>query len=131
MSCYNLFLTRSCSDVYLVPNLHHGAGTGDLYEPIIFPNDFWHLRSQYFEINETTTTVPLNIVFQPMSYFTFQLFASMGHGFNEAAKQQGASSGAEIDEIKRMLVETNPWFLGLTAVVSILHVVLVIYVSHI
>jgi len=53
----------------------------------------------------------------------FQLFASMTHGFNEAAKQQGQSSGAEIDEVKRMLLETNPWFLGLTAFVSILHVV--------
>lgn len=46
----------------------------------------------------------------------------MGHGFNEAAKQQGAGAGAELDEVKRMLVETNPWFLGLTALVSMLHV---------
>ena len=47
----------------------------------------------------------------------------MSHSFAEAAKQQGATSGGELDEIKRMLVETNPWFLGLTALVSILHVV--------
>jgi len=47
----------------------------------------------------------------------------MTHGFKEAAKQQGQASGAELDEIKRMLIETNPWFLGLTALVSILHVV--------
>lgn len=50
----------------------------------------------------------------------------MTHGFNEAAKQQGQSSGAEIDEVKRMLLETNPWFLGLTAFVSILHVLWVL-----
>lgn len=58
-----------------------------------------------------------------MSYMKFQIFASMTHGFNEAAKQQGAGAGAELDELKRMLVETNPWFLGLTALVSMLHVV--------
>lgn len=46
----------------------------------------------------------------------------MTHGFNEAAKQQGQSSGAELDEVKRMLLETNPWLLGLTAFVSVLHV---------
>jgi hypothetical protein len=58
-----------------------------------------------------------------MSYFKFQMFASMTHGFNEAAKSQGASAGGELDEIKRMLIETNSWLLGLTALVSMLHVV--------
>ena len=74
-------------------------------------------------INETTPTLPLQITFQPMSFMKFQIFASMTHGFKEAAKQQGQSSSAELDEIKRMLLETNPWFLGLTGLVSILHVV--------
>lgn len=46
----------------------------------------------------------------------------MTQGFDEAAKKQGAGAGAEIDEIKRMLVETNPWFLALTGLVSALHV---------
>lgn len=46
----------------------------------------------------------------------------MTHGFAEAAKQQGGGNNAEIDEVKRMLLETNPWFLGLTAFVSLLHV---------
>lgn len=56
-----------------------------------------------------------------MSFMKFQVFASMTHGFNEAAKQQGGA-GAELDEVKRMLTETNPWFLALTAFVSFLHV---------
>ena len=60
-----------------------------------------------------------------MSYFKFQMFASLGFRFNEAAKQQGGAGTAEIDEIKRMLVETNPYFLLLTATVSVLHVVYV------
>jgi hypothetical protein len=90
------------------------------YKPIVFPNDFWQLRSQLIEINSTTPHVPLRVEFQPMSYFKFQLFASMGAGFNEAAKQQGASS-SELDEIKRMLVETNPYFLALTGLVTVLH----------
>lgn len=57
-----------------------------------------------------------------MSWMKFQIFASMTHGFAEAAKQQGGGNNAEIDEVKRMLLETNPWFLGLTAFVSLLHV---------
>jgi Cleft lip and palate transmembrane protein 1 (CLPTM1) len=103
------------------------TGTQGFYKPIIFPNEFWILKSQYVEINATTRRLPLQITFHPMSYFKFQMFASMTHGFNEAAKQQGSGAGAELDEIKRMLVETNPYFLGLTALVSILHMVYVLF----
>lgn len=67
--------------------------------------------------------MPLQIEFQPMSYWKFTIFAAMTASFAEAAKQQGASSGAELDEVKRMLVETNPYFLAITALVSVLHVV--------
>jgi len=54
------------------------------------------------------------------------MFTSLSNGFKEAAKQQGATAGAELDEIKRMLIETNPWFLGLTGAVSVLHVLFVL-----
>ncbi|THV08204.1 cleft lip and palate associated transmembrane protein [Dendrothele bispora CBS 962.96] len=109
--------------IHLVPRMRDETGTKALYKPIIFPNEFWHLRSHYVELNLTTPSMPLQIIFQPMSYMKFQMFASMTHGFKEAAKQQGASAGAEMDEIKRMLLETNPYFLGLTALVSVLHMV--------
>lgn len=98
------------------------TGTKGFYMPIVFPNEFWHLRSQYVEVNTTTPTLPLQVTFQPMSYWKFQIFATMTASFAEAAKQQGATGSGELDEIKRMLVETNPWFLGLTAFVSVLHV---------
>lgn len=99
------------------------------YKPILYPNDFWLLRSQFFEINTTTPQLPLQVTFQPMSYWKFQIFATMTQGFDEAAKQQGSAGGAELDEIKRMLVETNPYFLGLTALVSVLHMVYV-FLAH-
>ncbi|KAL4263239.1 CLPTM1 family protein [Pleurotus pulmonarius] len=108
--------------IHIIPDLRDETGTKGFYKPIVFPNEFWHLRSHMVEVNTSTPNLPLQITFQPMSYMKFQMFASMTHGFNEAAKQQGAGAGAELDEIKRMLLETNPWFLGLTAAVSILHV---------
>jgi hypothetical protein len=110
-------------DIHVVPNLRDSTGTRAYYKPIIFPNDFWRLRSQYIEINSTTTTLPIRFEFQPMSFFKFQAFATLTQGFDDAAKQQGASASAEMDEVKRMLVETNPWFLALTGFVSILHTV--------
>ncbi|KAJ7887500.1 cleft lip and palate associated transmembrane protein [Mycena olivaceomarginata] len=109
--------------VHLVPDERDETGTRGFYKPIIFPNEFWHLRDHYVELNATTPRLPLQIVFQPMSFMKFQVFASMTHGFKEAVKTQGGGAGAELDEVKRMLLETNPWLLGLTALVSILHVV--------
>lgn len=117
-------LKSVCTDVPILPERDE-TGTKGFYKPIIFPNDFWHLRSQYVEINTTTPRLPLEITFQPMSYWKFQLFATMTYSFAEAAKQQGTTGGAEMDEIKRMLVETNPYLLGLTGLVSILHVLFV------
>lgn len=108
-------------DVLIIPDKRDETGREGYYKPIVFANEFWHLRSHYIQINETTPSLPVQIIFQPMSWMKFQVFASMTHGFAEAAKQQGGGS-AEIDEVKRMLIETNPWLLGLTGIVSLLHV---------
>ena len=110
-------------DISLVPGKRDQTGQTGFYNPIVFPNEFWNLRSQYVEINATTPVLPLQITFQPMSYWKFQLFSSLTFGFQQAIQQNGATSASELDEIKRMLVETNPWFLGLTGLVSVLHVV--------
>ncbi|KAJ7432996.1 cleft lip and palate transmembrane protein 1-domain-containing protein [Mycena galericulata] len=107
--------------VHLASDERDETGARGFYKPIVFPNEFWHLRSHYVELNSTTPTLPLQIVFQPMSFFKFQIYASMTHGFKEAAKTQGGGASAELDEVKRMLLETNPWFLGLTGLVTVLH----------
>jgi hypothetical protein len=56
-----------------------------------------------------------------MSFMKFQIFASMSQSFDDAAKQPGGAGTAELDEVKRMLIETNPYFLALTGIVSVLH----------
>lgn len=112
------------ADVHLVPDVRDPTDPSKgFYKPIVFPNEFWQLRQHYVEVNSSTTELPLQIVFQPMGLIKFQAFASMTHGFSEAAKQQGNGASGEIDEVKRMLLETNPWFLALTGLVSMLHVV--------
>lgn len=126
-SLRNIAVTDFLPDVQLYAESDQ-SGTKIHYKPIVFPNDFWLLRSQFAEINSTTPQLPLQVTFQSMTYWKFQIFASMTQGFDDAAKQGGSASGAELDEIKRMLVETNPWFLGLTALVSVLHMV---YVSSV
>jgi hypothetical protein len=58
----------------------------------------------------------------------FQLYATMTIGFRDAAKKQG--TGAEVDELKRMLTETNPYLLALTGIVTILHMVYELLLSR-
>lgn len=85
--------------------------------PVIFANDFWHLREHMHPINSTVTTLPLYINLYTASYFKFQLLAAMTDSFE---KQPGMASG-EIDMLKQTLLETAPWYLVLTVAVSILH----------
>jgi hypothetical protein len=100
------------------------------YYPIIFHNAFWHLQSSYEPLTSHNETLPLHITLSSLSYFKFQFYAVMSASFEQAQKQgaegggAGASAGAaELDELKRMLLETNPILLVTTFVVSVLHVV--------
>ncbi|RUS30264.1 LOW QUALITY PROTEIN: hypothetical protein BC938DRAFT_479641 [Jimgerdemannia flammicorona] len=68
------------------------------------------------------TTLPLTIIISPLSYFKFQIYA----GFAQSIEQQqasamGGATAGEMDEVKRMLLETNPILLGTTIVVSLFH----------
>ena len=47
----------------------------------------------------------------------------MTYGMEQTAQTQGSQGAAELDELKRMLIETNPWLLITTAVVSVLRMV--------
>lgn len=50
----------------------------------------------------------------------FQMYAALDIGTKKQTGMMG-STGGELDEVKRMLVETNPYLLALTVIVSCLH----------
>ncbi|PWN38329.1 cleft lip and palate transmembrane 1, partial [Meira miltonrushii] len=85
--------------------------------PVVFPNDFWHLREHMHPINSTHETLPLHVSLYMTSFFKFQMLAAMSDSFD---KQAGMAAN-EMDLIKLTLLENSPWYLGLTFVVSILH----------
>ncbi|KAF8707986.1 Cleft lip and palate, partial [Rhizoctonia solani] len=95
----------------------HSDGDKPFYNAILFPNDFWLLKNSMNPINSTTPTLPLHVSFYPLSYMKFTVYASMTDSFDK----QPTTSAAEIDELKRMLTETNPILLITTVVVSLLH----------
>lgn len=105
------------------------TGRNGWYYPIIFPNEFWLLRDHMVELNSTVKSLPLYIDVSPASWWKFQVIASMDFSFKQStanpntALGQTASTGAELEEFKRVLIETNIWLLGTTAVVSLLHTI--------
>jgi hypothetical protein len=125
------------ADVHMIPSSNPAAV---FYYPVVFPNEFWHvssssayvqtfrtnnsaqLQSHYNPVSPANQSLPLRITLNPISQFKFQLFASMSHSFSQAAQQKGAAT-SELDEVKRMLIETNPILLIVTAIVSALHMV--------
>jgi hypothetical protein len=100
--------------------------TGRTYLPIIFVNDYWNMLRDYQPLNDSTNMLDLTITFQPLSLFKFQLYAAQGMRnkwtssmFGDVAEEQDEDQ----DSLKETLLETNPYLLGVTFVVSILHTV--------
>ncbi|KAK9728595.1 hypothetical protein K7432_000944 [Basidiobolus ranarum] len=100
--------------------LRDPSGTTGYYFPIIFVNDFWMLSEHLSLINDTVSELPLNINFYPLSMYKFQMYAMVGDSMRQQSEMMG-SGGNDMDEFKRMLIDTNPWLLGITAFVSVLH----------
>uniref|UniRef100_A0A1I8FTN5 Cleft lip and palate associated transmembrane protein 1 n=1 Tax=Macrostomum lignano TaxID=282301 RepID=A0A1I8FTN5_9PLAT len=95
------------------------------YYPILYYNDYWNLNSDYMPVNDTTPLLNLTVTFQPLSLFRWQLYAAQsmrnkwyGAFLGEDTFQE---SDEEQDTLKRTLVETNPYLLALTVVVSLVH----------
>ncbi|EPQ30466.1 uncharacterized protein PFL1_01992 [Pseudozyma flocculosa PF-1] len=108
--------------------LQDPTGQFDLRFPTVFPNDFWLLKEHMTPINETVSEVRLHIHLYHQTFFKFQILASVSDAFDKQASGAGggggmgaSATGSEIDMLKTMLLETNPWFLALTVTVSLLH----------
>jgi hypothetical protein len=103
--------------------------TGHTYLPIVFVNDYWNMLRDYQPINSTTTVLDLTLTYQPLSLFKFQLYAAQGmrNKWTSSLLGDALAGGDEPDEdqdsLKETLLETNPYLLGITFVISILHTV--------
>ncbi|XP_065158917.1 putative lipid scramblase CLPTM1 [Atheta coriaria] len=92
---------------------------GEIYKPVVFVNDYWNMAKDYKPLNETFS---LHITFHPLSLFKWQLYAAQKirqqwNWFQDDVEQ----TDDEQDTLKETLLETNPYLLGITIFVSILH----------
>ncbi|XP_012691696.1 cleft lip and palate transmembrane protein 1 homolog [Clupea harengus] len=98
------------------------AVSGDYY-PIVYFNDYWNLQKDYIPINETLNKLPLRITYCPLSLWRWQLYAAQNarSPWNFLAEETHDQSDEDQDSVKVALLETNPYLLGVTIVVSIVH----------
>lgn len=98
------------------------AVSGDYY-PIIYFNDYWNLQKDYYPINESLASLPLRVSFCPLSLWRWQLYAAQStkSPWNFLGDELYEQSDEEQDSVKVALLETNPYLLALTIIVSIVH----------
>ncbi|ETI23679.1 hypothetical protein G647_05482 [Cladophialophora carrionii CBS 160.54] len=106
------------------------TGQNGWYYPVIFLNTFWQLRSHMTELNDTVTSMPLNINLYNLANWKYSLLASIDEGMKQNAQQAASGGpmpasgdGSEFEKFKEILLDTNAYLLGTTFVVSILHMV--------
>ncbi|XP_032870356.1 cleft lip and palate transmembrane protein 1 [Amblyraja radiata] len=93
------------------------------YYPIIYFNDYWNLQKDYFPINETLDKLPLRMTFCPLTLWKWQLYAAQStkSPWNFLGDDLYEQPDEEQDSVKVALLETNPYLLAVTIVVSIVH----------
>jgi len=92
------------------------------YLPLTYMNDFWLLESDQMEVNATTARLPLHLKYERISPMVVFLQKSMERGFQDQVKA-GVAVAGNLDDVKRIFTESNPYYLGVTMAVSILHTV--------
>ncbi|CAH1792887.1 unnamed protein product [Owenia fusiformis] len=94
------------------------------YYPVVYFNEYWNLNFDYMPINETTPVLNLTLTFTPISLFKWQMYAAQGmrnKWYSSILGEEQADDDEEQDSLKETLVETNPYLLGMTIIVSLIH----------
>ncbi|VFQ73714.1 unnamed protein product [Cuscuta campestris] len=111
--------TQNAVPPNIAPYLNIAPTTG-YYYPTVFFNEFWLLRDKFIPINDTITKLPLHLELSPISMTKWQLFLQIDQSF-QIHRSYGSMLEGESDELKRVFLEGNPYLLGVTMVVSLLH----------
>ncbi|POS84585.1 hypothetical protein EPUL_001868 [Erysiphe pulchra] len=100
------------------------------YYPVLFVNTFWQLKSHMISLNSTVNRLPLNIKLNNMAHWKFGIISSLDDGAKKAAKAsaqgnslRGGGDGSELEMVKEVLLDTNPYLLATTVAVSIIHMI--------
>lgn len=113
-------------------NSRDESGKNGYYYPVLYLNTFWQLKSHMYELNAShpIPRLELNVRLATLANWQFSIMASMDEGMKETARKAakgettpGGGDGSEFELIKETLLDTNPYLLATTAVVTVLHMI--------
>ena len=93
---------------------------GTKFLPFFHVNDFWMLQDQLLPISTANETLHLSLYFSPLAMWRFQLYLQFEESFRMQTDRMGLEK-KESEQMKRMVLETNPILLAITIAVSLLH----------
>ena len=96
-------------------------GSVNHYFPIVYLSDYWCLKKELVHINDTLNELNLTLHLNTYSLNYFIMQKQFEEQYT-VQKSYGLDNG-DIDEMKRMFVETDHILLGVTMIVSLLHTV--------
>lgn len=107
------------------------SSSGEFYKPILYFNDYWNLVKDYQPFNTSVKSIPLRLTWQPLSMLKWQVYAAQsmknqwaqGGPLGSLLYGEGAGDGMDEDQdsLKEAMLDTNPYLLGMTFVVSVVH----------
>ncbi len=107
------------------------TGQNGWHYPVLFVNTFWQLKAHMTELNSTVTRLPIHIDLNNQANWLYQIIASIDEGQKQTSRNAalggtlppGGGDGSEFEMIKEVLLDTNPYLLMTTIVVSVLHMI--------
>eukprot|EP00802_Teleaulax_amphioxeia_P008452 Tamp_08461.p1 GENE.Tamp_08461~~Tamp_08461.p1 ORF type:complete len:574 (+),score=144.21 Tamp_08461:24-1724(+) len=93
-----------------------------VYMPVLHLDELGTLSKDMLNINETAKELPLTITFAPLGATRFEWMLKMEQSV--ALHREMGTPESEMEEVRRMFVETNSYLLFVTITVSVLHLVI-------
>jgi len=90
------------------------------YYPIVYNSHFWNGRNQLIEINDTIHEHSIDIYFDIITLWKWQIMSQMEETWEKKSIITGYSEDG-VDILREMLIETNIYILIITGFVSIFH----------
>ena len=94
----------------------------NILEPPLYFGEFWHVASLIYPINDTLTSLPLEIQVNHISLNWYVMYMQIDNQWRSQL-QMGMIAEEEIYNTKDALLDNHPAFLALTFTVSILHTI--------
>ncbi|TMW58755.1 hypothetical protein Poli38472_006900 [Pythium oligandrum] len=90
------------------------------YLPSMYLDDMGLTMEKLVPLNQTVRALPLKISYEPMSYARWQVLLTMEMAFK--SQEAMGFANQDLDSMRSMLADTNPYLLAVTMTVSLLHI---------